>query len=125
MSRYIFIRYYCKVGLDIVGALLATFIFNTNNFPQAQTARNSSWFTIFEKSAPDAQSIVVTGLVPFTKYRLRIVASNVVGSSTPSEPCAEFQTIQAPPQHAPRNVTVRAVSATDLRVRWIVSRLQI
>ncbi|XP_045518694.1 protein sidekick isoform X1 [Pieris brassicae] len=86
---------------------------------QAQTARNSSWVTIYEVSAPDAQSIVVTGLVPFTTYRLRIIATNVVGTSPPSEPCKEFQTIQAPPQHPPRNVTVRAVSANNLRVRWI------
>ncbi|XP_053624713.1 protein sidekick isoform X3 [Plodia interpunctella] len=86
---------------------------------QAQTARNSSWVTIYEVYAPDAQSILVTGLVPFTTYRLRVVATNVVGSSQPSEPCKEFQTIQAPPQHPPRNVTVRAVSANNLRVRWI------
>ncbi|XP_045445941.1 protein sidekick isoform X2 [Melitaea cinxia] len=86
---------------------------------QAQTARNSSWVTIYEVSAPDAQSILVTGLVPFTTYRLRLIATNVVGSSPPSEPCKEFQTIQAPPQHPPRNVTVRAVSANNLRVRWI------
>ncbi|CAH0692396.1 unnamed protein product [Chilo suppressalis] len=86
---------------------------------QAQTARNSSWVTIYEVNAPDAQSILVKGLVPFTTYRLRLIATNVVGSSQPSEPCKEFQTIQAPPQHPPRNVTVRAVSATNLRVRWI------
>uniref|UniRef100_A0A2A4JBT0 Hemolin n=1 Tax=Heliothis virescens TaxID=7102 RepID=A0A2A4JBT0_HELVI len=86
---------------------------------QAQTARNSSWVTIFEVNAPDAQSIHVTGLIPFTTYRLRLIATNVVGSSPPSEPCKEFQTIQAPPQHPPKNVTVRAVSATNLRVRWI------
>ncbi|KAG6449472.1 hypothetical protein O3G_MSEX006098 [Manduca sexta] len=86
---------------------------------QAQTARNSSWVTIYEVNAPEAQSILVTGLVPFTTYRLRLIATNVVGSSQPSEPCKEFQTIQAPPRHPPKNVTVRAVSATNLRVRWI------
>ncbi|CAG9096606.1 unnamed protein product [Plutella xylostella] len=86
---------------------------------QAQTARNTSWMTIYEVNAPDAQSILVTGLVPFTTYQLRLIASNVAGSSQPSEPCPEFQTIQAPPQHPPRNVTVRAVSANNLRVRWI------
>ncbi|GBP30656.1 Protein sidekick [Eumeta japonica] len=86
---------------------------------QAQTARNSSWITIYEINAPEAQSILVKGLVPFTTYRLRLIASNVAGSSTPSEPCKEFETIQARPRHPPRNVTVRAVSATNLRVRWI------
>jgi protein sidekick len=55
------------------------------------------------------------------QYSLRILSVNVVGVSPPSEPTKDFQTIQAPPQHAPRNVTVRAMSATELRVRWIVS----
>lgn len=89
---------------------------------EAQTARNSTWFPVYEISDPDATTITVTGLVPFTLYRLRLIANNVVGSSQPSEPSKEFQTIQAPPSHPPRNVTVRAMSATDLRVRWIVSR---
>lgn len=79
--------------------------------------------TIYEISAPDAQSIIVKTLVPFTTYRLRIIANNVVGTSPPSAPCKEFQTIQAPPLNPPNNVTVRAVSANDLRVRWIVSNL--
>ncbi|KAK7791911.1 hypothetical protein R5R35_005428 [Gryllus longicercus] len=86
---------------------------------EAQTARNVTWFTIFELSDPDATTITVTKLVPFMQYRLRIIARNVVGSSQPSEPTKEFQTIQAPPAHAPRNVTVRAMSANQLRVRWI------
>ena len=57
------------------------------------------------------------------EYALRLVATNVVGPSTPSEPTKRFQTIQAPPSHAPYNVTVRAVSATQLRVRWTVSHI--
>uniref|UniRef100_T1GDI4 Fibronectin type-III domain-containing protein n=1 Tax=Megaselia scalaris TaxID=36166 RepID=T1GDI4_MEGSC len=51
--------------------------------------------------------------------QLRLIATNVAGSSEPSEPTKEFQTIQARPMHAPFNVTVRAMSATELRVRWI------
>lgn len=88
---------------------------------EAQTTRNSTWFVVYEISDPDATTITVTGLVPFTMYRLRLIANNVVGASSPSEPSKEFQTIQAPPSHPPRNVTVRAMSATELRVRWTVS----
>jgi hypothetical protein len=76
---------------------------------------------VFEASDPDATTLTVTGLVPFMLYKLRIIANNVVGTSSPSEPTKEFQTIQAPPAHPPYNVTVRAMSATELRVRWIVS----
>ncbi|XP_045475699.1 protein sidekick [Harmonia axyridis] len=86
---------------------------------EAQTTRNVSWFVMFEVSDPDAKSITVTGLVPFTQYRLRLIANNVVGHSQPSESSKEFQTIQAPPAFPPKNVTVRAISATELRVRWI------
>jgi protein sidekick len=60
-----------------------------------------------------------SGLSPYSKYKLRIIAVNVAGQSQPSEPTKDFQTIQAKPKHAPYNVTVRAMSATELRVRWI------
>ncbi|XP_043274054.1 protein sidekick isoform X3 [Venturia canescens] len=86
---------------------------------QAQTKRNTTWYNIYEVSDPDASTITVTGLIPFMEYKLRLIANNVVGASNPSEPTKEFQTIQAPPSHPPRNVTVRAMSATELRVRWI------
>ncbi|XP_076288638.1 sidekick cell adhesion molecule isoform X2 [Lasioglossum baleicum] len=86
---------------------------------QAQTTRNTTWYNIYEVSDPDASTITVAGLIPFMQYKLRLIANNVVGASQPSEPTKEFQTIQAPPSHPPRNVTVRAMSATELRVRWI------
>ncbi|XP_054008055.1 protein sidekick isoform X4 [Hylaeus anthracinus] len=86
---------------------------------QAQTTRNTTWYNIYEVSDPDASTITVGGLTPFMQYKLRLIANNVVGASQPSEPTKEFQTIQAPPSHPPRNVTVRAMSATELRVRWI------
>lgn len=86
---------------------------------EAQTARNLTWFSVYEVSDPDASTLTVTGLMPFTSYRLRLIATNVVGSSMASEPTKDFQTIQARPMHAPLNVTVRAMSATELRVRWI------
>lgn len=86
---------------------------------QAQTARNVTWFTVYEISDPDATTLTVTGLMPFTSYRLRLIATNVVGPSEPSDPTKDFQTIQARPMHPPLNVTVRAMSATELRVRWI------
>lgn len=88
---------------------------------EAQTARNMTWFPMYEVSDPDAITITVRNLVPFTVYKLRLIANNVVGASEPSEPSKEFQTIQASPSHPPKNVTVRAMSATELRVRWIVS----
>nr|XP_045601913.1 protein sidekick-like isoform X1 [Procambarus clarkii] len=86
---------------------------------QAQSSRSSTWETIYEVSAPDATTITVQNLIPYTKYRLRLIANNVVGSSTPSESSPDFQTLQAEPAHPPSNMTVRAMSSTQLRVRWI------
>ncbi|XP_052901229.1 protein sidekick isoform X2 [Anopheles moucheti] len=86
---------------------------------EAQTARNLTWFVVHELQDPDASTVTVLGLTPFTTYRLRLTACNVVGRSEPSEPTKDFQTIQARPKHPPFNVTVRAMSATELRVRWI------
>lgn len=65
--------------------------------------------------------MTVNNLIPFSTYKLRLIAMNVVGVSEPSDATKEFQTIQAPPAHPPWNVTVRAMSATQLRVRWTVS----
>ena len=86
---------------------------------EALNARNATWTPIFEAVDPEAKSIIVKNLTPYMEYQLRLIANNVVGPSEPSEPSREFQTIQAPPSHAPQNVTIRAMSATELRVRWI------
>lgn len=86
---------------------------------EAKTARNDIWAKIFEVSDPEASTLTVTGLSPYTKYKLRITARNIVGESEPSEPTKDFQTLQAKPKHAPYNVTVRAMSSSELRVRWI------
>ena len=86
---------------------------------QAKSARNSSWVDVFDYSDPEAMAIVVQNLTPYMEYELRLVAVNVVGASKPSEPTHRFQTIQAPPKHPPHNVTLRAMSAKQLRVRWI------
>jgi protein sidekick len=117
---------------------------------QATTNRNATWHTIFEHceepegsssgseamtlsplTGPSASGlggrtanmefIVVQKLAPYVQYHLRLIAHNVVGPSVPSEPTQMFQSLQAPPAHPPRNVTVRAMSATQLKVRWIVS----
>ncbi|RLU19110.1 hypothetical protein DMN91_009468, partial [Ooceraea biroi] len=44
---------------------------------QALTARNSTWYNIYEVSDPDASTITVGGLIPFVQYKLRLIANNV------------------------------------------------
>lgn len=48
---------------------------------------------------------------------------NIVGTSPPSQPSRKIQTLQAPPDMAPANVTLRTASETSLWLRWMV-RLQ-
>ncbi|KAL4239205.1 Protein sidekick-2 [Mactra antiquata] len=73
---------------------------------------------IYEVSDPSARSLQVQNLKPYTHYKLRITAENIVGRSDPSEPTRQFQTIQDAPGAPPGNVTVRALNATALRVSW-------
>ena len=84
---------------------------------------NSTWVPVFEISDPDARTIVVPTLRPFTMYRLRLAAVNIVGPSNYSLPSRQFQTTQAPPNVPPDNVTVRAINSTALRISWAVSFL--
>ena len=46
---------------------------------------------------------------------------NIVGSSPPSQPSRKIQTLQASPDMAPANVTLRTASETSLWLRWVVS----
>lgn len=45
---------------------------------------------------------------------------NIVGTSPPSLPSRRIQTLQAPPDTAPANVTLRTASETSLWLRWMV-----
>ena len=76
---------------------------------------------ILQISQPEARSFEVQNLKPYTYYKLRIIAENVKGRSNASEPTRQFQTLQAAPDAAPGNLTVRALNATALRVSWTVS----
>lgn len=95
---------------------------------------------------PDARSLIVEGLNPYTFYRcsyfylkhlytpaspayslitelyfrFRMRQVNIVGTSPPSQPSRKIQTLQAPPDIAPANVTLRTASETSLWLRWVV-----
>lgn len=55
---------------------------------------------------------------PRPSFRMRQV--NIVGTSPPSQPSRKIQTLQAPPDMAPANVTLRTASETSLWLRWTV-----
>ncbi|KAL3875338.1 hypothetical protein ACJMK2_033296 [Sinanodonta woodiana] len=85
---------------------------------QALEGSDTAWKEIYQVSDPDARSILVYNLRPFTNYRLRLIAENIVGQSGSSDPTGLFQTLQDAPSVPPGNVTVRALNATAIRVSW-------
>eukprot|EP00064_Thunnus_orientalis_P007648 superscaffoldBa00000861_g7670 len=81
---------------------------------------NEDWVMVHQVSnEPDARSLEVPGLNPYTYYRFRMRQVNIVGTSPPSQPSRKIQTLPAPPDMAPANVTLRTASETSLWLRWM------
>uniref|UniRef100_A0A8C5LAB4 Sidekick cell adhesion molecule 2 n=1 Tax=Jaculus jaculus TaxID=51337 RepID=A0A8C5LAB4_JACJA len=78
------------------------------------------WTLVHQLSnEPDVRSMEVPDLNPFTYYSFRMRQVNIVGTSPPSQPSRKIQTLQAPPDMAPANVTLRTASETSLWLRWL------
>ncbi|XP_063312409.1 protein sidekick-2 isoform X2 [Pelobates fuscus] len=78
------------------------------------------WVLIHQlANEPNARSLVVPGLNPYTHYSFRMRQVNIVGTSPPSTPSRKLQTLQAAPDMFPANVTLRTASQTSLWVRWV------
>ncbi|KAF5901825.1 protein sidekick-2-like isoform X4, partial [Clarias magur] len=81
---------------------------------------NEEWVMVHQlANEPEARSLIVEGLNPYTFYRFRMRQVNIVGTSPPSQPSRKIQTLQAPPDIAPANVTLRTASETSLWLRWV------
>uniref|UniRef100_A0A8C7TUW6 Sidekick cell adhesion molecule 2b n=1 Tax=Oncorhynchus mykiss TaxID=8022 RepID=A0A8C7TUW6_ONCMY len=81
---------------------------------------NEDWVIVHQlPNEPDARSMEVPGLNPYTFYRFRMRQVNIVGTSPPSQPSRKIQTLQAPPDMSPANVTLRTASETSLWLRWV------
>ncbi|XP_066560557.1 protein sidekick-2 isoform X2 [Amia ocellicauda] len=81
---------------------------------------NEEWTLVHQlPNEPDARSLEVPNLNPYTFYRFRMRQVNIVGTSPPSQPSRKIQTLQAPPDMAPANVTLRTASETSLWLRWV------
>nr|KAF6347351.1 sidekick cell adhesion molecule 1 [Pipistrellus kuhlii] len=78
------------------------------------------WVSLYvEENEPDAQTLEIPNLTPYTHYRFRMRQENVVGLSPVSQSSRVIQTLQAPPDVAPSSVSVRTASETSLRLRWV------
>ncbi|NXI81044.1 SDK2 protein, partial [Rhipidura dahli] len=95
---------------------------------EAQVGQNGEaeeWGLVHQlANEPDTRSTEVPNLKPYTYYRrvpgrFRMRQVNIVGTSPPSLPSRRIQTLQAPPDMAPANVTLRTASETSLWLRWM------
>ncbi|OWK54473.1 Protein sidekick-2 [Lonchura striata] len=102
---------------------------------EAQVGQNGEageWGLVHQlANEPDSRSMEVPNLKPYTYYRrvpgrcpsaipgFRMRQVNIVGTSPPSLPSRRIQTLQAPPDMAPANVTLRTASETSLWLRWM------
>ncbi|NXF47298.1 SDK2 protein, partial [Oceanites oceanicus] len=90
-----------------------------------QSGEAEEWGLIHQlANEPDTRSMEVPSLKPYTYYRrvagtFRMRQVNIVGTSPPSLPSRRIQTLQAPPDVAPANVTLRTASETSLWLRWM------
>uniref|UniRef100_A0A8C5E0T0 Protein sidekick-2-like n=1 Tax=Gouania willdenowi TaxID=441366 RepID=A0A8C5E0T0_GOUWI len=81
---------------------------------------NEEWLMVQQlANQPDARSLEVLDLNPFTFYRFRMRQVNIVGTSPPSQASRKIQTLQSPPDISPANVTLRTASETSLWLRWV------
>ncbi|XP_025892646.1 protein sidekick-2 [Nothoprocta perdicaria] len=85
-----------------------------------QAPDGGPWHLVHQLAGePDARSMEVPDLRPYTHYSFRMRQVNIVGTSPPSLPSRRIQTLQAPPDVAPANVTLRTASETSLWLRWM------
>nr|XP_033817053.1 protein sidekick-2 isoform X2 [Geotrypetes seraphini] len=81
---------------------------------------SEEWVLVHQlANEPDIRSLEVPSLNPYTFYSFRMRQVNIVGTSPPSLPSRKIQTLQAPPDMSPANVTLRTASETSLWLRWV------
>ncbi|XP_040002524.1 protein sidekick-1-like [Xiphias gladius] len=81
--------------------------------------KEEAWRVVYQKdNKPDADTLEIPDLTPFTQYRFRMRQVNIVGSSPMSAPSRLIQTLQAAPDTHPSNLTLLLATQTSLRLGW-------
>ncbi|KAK2817285.1 hypothetical protein Q5P01_025476 [Channa striata] len=84
-----------------------------------KNGKEEQWRVVYQKdNQPDANTLEIPNLTPFTQYRFRMRQVNVVGSSPMSSPSRVIQTLQAAPDTHPANLTLLSVTETSLQFNW-------
>uniref|UniRef100_A0A8D3CLS2 Protein sidekick-1-like n=1 Tax=Scophthalmus maximus TaxID=52904 RepID=A0A8D3CLS2_SCOMX len=86
---------------------------------QVRGGEEEAWRGVYQKdNQPDADTLEIPDLAPFTQYRFRIRQVNIVGSSPMSAPSRLIQTLQAAPDTHPSNLTLLSATQTSLCFTW-------
>ncbi|XP_075905735.1 contactin-1a [Nelusetta ayraudi] len=64
------------------------------------------------------ESAMVVGLIPWTEYEFRVIATNTLGTGEPSSPSAKERTTDAVPVVAPSDVGEGEGSSKELTITW-------
>ncbi|XP_036967883.1 protein sidekick-1-like isoform X4 [Acanthopagrus latus] len=81
--------------------------------------KEEAWRVVYQKdNQPDADTLEIPNLTPFTQYRFRMRQLNIVGSSPMSAPSRLIQTLQAAPDTHPSNLTLLSATQTSLCLNW-------
>ncbi|XP_070837515.1 protein sidekick-1 isoform X2 [Chaetodon trifascialis] len=84
-----------------------------------EDGKEEAWRVVYQKdNQPDADTLDIPDLTPFTQYRFRMQQVNIVGSSPMSAPSRLIQTLQAAPDTHPANLTLLSATQTSLCFRW-------
>uniref|UniRef100_UPI003AADAB03 protein sidekick-1-like n=1 Tax=Centroberyx gerrardi TaxID=166262 RepID=UPI003AADAB03 len=84
-----------------------------------EDGKEEVWRVLYQKdNQPDADTLEIPELTPFTQYRFRMRQVNIVGSSPLSAPSRLIQTLQAAPDTHPSNLTLLSATQTSLRFSW-------
>ncbi|XP_070769534.1 protein sidekick-1 isoform X1 [Enoplosus armatus] len=84
-----------------------------------ENGKEEAWRVVYQKdNQPDADTLEIPDLTPFTQYRFRMRQVNIVGSSPMSPPSRLIQTLQAAPDTHPSNLTLMSATQTSLCFNW-------
>ncbi|KAM3864644.1 LOW QUALITY PROTEIN: protein sidekick-1-like [Diretmus argenteus] len=84
-----------------------------------EVGKEEAWRVLYQKdNQPEADTLEIPDLTPFTQYRFRMRQVNIVGSSPLSAPSRLIQTLQAAPDMHPSNLTLLSATQTSLHFQW-------
>uniref|UniRef100_A0A1A7YF48 Sidekick cell adhesion molecule 1 n=1 Tax=Iconisemion striatum TaxID=60296 RepID=A0A1A7YF48_9TELE len=81
--------------------------------------KEEPWRVVYqEDNQPNADTLEIPNLTPFTQYRFRMQQVNIVGASPMSATSRLIQTLQAAPDTHPSNLNLVSATQTSLCFSW-------